>query len=169
MNKFKNMNQVFGIIGIFLLVSSCKSVLSDKENGFSEEFVKYLENTHNYNFDIDEIYFLVLNVDCYTCNEQFIVDFSQTNAIPNMIPIICGIEGSDIINESLVFIKGKYPQFILDRNRNIDRYQISDSNTNVIFKYSNSRIQGYWDLGSGKYSNLENGKILIENIIDSEL
>lgn len=39
------MNQFFGIIGIFLLVSSCKSVLSDKENGFSEEFVKYLENT----------------------------------------------------------------------------------------------------------------------------
>jgi hypothetical protein len=164
-----NINQVFCIIGIFLFIGSCNSVLSDKKNGFSEEFVKYLENIHNYNLNTDEIYFLVLNVDCFTCNEQFIIDFSKTDAIPNMIPIICGIEGSDIINESLVSIKGKYPQIILDRNRNIDRYKISDFNSNVIFKYSNSRLQGYWDLGSGKYTDAKTGKILIENIINSEL
>lgn len=159
------MKQAITSFYVLLIVSSCGNKLSETEKEFSNEFSLYLEDTFNYQIPDDESYLLVINADCYSCNEQFTIDFSEQDVIPNLTPIICGIEGSESIEKSILKIKNKYPNFLVDKKRKIDKYKISESGKNILMKFNKSEPSGYWDLGSGKYSNPKTGQILLTSII----
>lgn len=152
---------------LFILISSCTSNLSNLEKEFTSEFNLYLLNEFNHIIPTSETYILVLNIDCFSCNEQFTIDFAKQNTIPNLSLVICGIEGSEAIDKSILEIKRKYPNHIIDKQRRIDRYKISDSGKNVLFKFIGSQPIDYWDLGSGKFTDLNTGNIELASIIKS--
>ncbi len=161
------MKQTSISFSLLILLSSCYN-LSGKEKDFSNEFSLYLKNTFDFQIQQNKTHLLVLNVDCFSCNEQFVVDFSKQKTIPDLVPIICGIEGSEIIEQSLLKIKRNYPNYLIDRHRKVDRYRISESGKNILVEYYKSEPSRYWDLGSGKYTNPTNGKILLSSIISGE-
>ena len=64
-------------------------------------------------------------------------------------------------------IKKKYPNFLTDKKKIVDRYKISESSKNVLVNFRGPKPKHYWDLSSGKYTNPINGQILIASLINS--
>jgi len=162
------MKLILTFLTLILLLTSCKNNLNQLDEEFCHEITKYLTDTFNFQIPHTDTYFLFMNVDCYSCNEKFLIDFSEQDIIPNLVPIISGREGSEIIKKGIVLIKKKYPNFLIDKQKNVDRYRISESGKNVLVKYNNTKPKKYWDLGSGKYTNTTNGEIQIASIINME-
>lgn len=149
---------------LFLLLVSCssKEELSNDEKLYANEFMSYMLNVHELSFtDQDSKSFLMIGVDCYSCSASFIEAFANESRVSNLVPVICGEEGSLEITDFVKTIVEKYPETLVDRKNLLARYKVSKSGKSTLIRLEEGNVVDYWDLGDSReyFNQNEDNKI----------
>lgn len=132
-----------------LLLTNCQSEtpsFNEAETEYTASFMSYLKSVHNVDAP-NSVTYLALTVDCYSCSEAFIQDFASESRIESLVPIICGLEGSEEITENVRKILQAYPEALIDKPNKFLRYKASESGKSVMVRTNQGKPVQYWDLG----------------------